>query len=498
MEGGRKVLSVDQVYVIRRKVLVDGVGIRRVARELGVSRNTVRKYVGSPGPERRVRQARTRPVYEQVHGRLAALIEEWTPRTAGKQRLTAARLHTALREEGFSVGRTLVQEVLRERRRQAAEVYVPLVHRPGDEAQVDFFDVRVDVAGARRRAWLFVLRLMYSGWDFAWIYERADQVSFLDGHVRAFAALGGVPHRCIYDNLKPAVRRLVLPERELTARFVALASHYLFEPCFTRRGEGHDKGGVEARGKGIRWQHLVPIPRGDTLAAINAAVGERLTAASAHRRDARGRTVAERLMEEQPVLLPLRMPAFEPRKVVPCSVSSSAKVRVDGAVYSVPSRWARLAATAYVGPTDVRLVCRGETVEHPRQPFGGARIRYRHYLPELARKPQALRQVAAELLAELGEPFAQCWRLLVDAHGPREAARTFARVLEAIGTHGEPAVADALRQALAAERTDLLALGLLRPRAAAPVAVPAPLAAYTVPSPSARAYDALLARVEEA
>jgi transposase len=185
------VLSVDQAYWIRRKVLVEGMKIRRVAREMRVSRNTVRKYLGQSEPRREERTPRERPVYEAVVPRLEALIEEWTPRTEGKQRLTAARLHAELRREGFTVGRTLVQEVMRERRRQAAEVYMPLVHRAGDEAQIDFFDVRVDVGGERRRAWMFVLRLMYSGWDFAWIYEWADQVSFLDGHVRAFRALGG-------------------------------------------------------------------------------------------------------------------------------------------------------------------------------------------------------------------------------------------------------------------------------------------------------------------
>lgn len=491
-------LSVDQVYVIRRKVLVDGLGIRRVAREFGVSRNTVRKYLGEAEPRRKTAKVRRRPVFEAVFPRLEALIEEWTPRTEGKQKLTAARLHEELRSEGFTVGCTLVQEVLRERRRQAAEVYVPLVHRPGDEAQIDFFDVRVDVGGERRRAWMFVLRLMYSGRDFAWIYERADQVSFLDGHVRAFAALGGVPHRCIYDNLKPAVRRLVLPERDLTARFTALASHYLFEPCFTRRGEGHDKGGVEARGKGIRWQHLVPIPRGETLEAINEALAERLAEQAATRRDREGRTAAERFAEERPILLPLREPEFEARKLVPCSVSSSAKVRIDGATYSVPSRWALLEASAYVGPTDVRILCRGESICHPRQPFGGTCIHYRHYLPELARKPQALRQVAAELLTELGEPFGRCWRLLVDAHGPREAARSFARVIGAVVTYGEAVVAQALEQALAAERTDLLALGTILQRPApATIEVPTTLAAHTVAGVSAAAYDALLGGEEE-
>ena len=84
---------------------------------------------------------------------------------------------------------------------------MPLVWRPGDAAQVDFFEVTVDVAGERQKAWKLVIRLMSSGRDFVWLYERCNQMAFLDGHVRAFEHFGGVPARCIYDNLTAAVKR---------------------------------------------------------------------------------------------------------------------------------------------------------------------------------------------------------------------------------------------------------------------------------------------------
>ena len=90
------------------------------------------------------------------------------------------------------MGVTVVKEAVAEWKRQRREVFVPLTYRPGDLAEVDFFEVLVDVDGTRRKAWLFLMRLMYSGRDFAWIYERQDQISFLDGHVRAFAHFGGV------------------------------------------------------------------------------------------------------------------------------------------------------------------------------------------------------------------------------------------------------------------------------------------------------------------
>ena len=122
-------------------------------------------------------------------------------------------------------------------KRQRREVFVPLTYRPGDLAGVDFFEVLVDVDGTRRKAWPFLMRLMYSGRDFVWIYERQDQVSFLDGHVRAFTHFGGVPARLAYHNLKATVARILVGGgRALTARVAALASHYLFEPCFCRPG----------------------------------------------------------------------------------------------------------------------------------------------------------------------------------------------------------------------------------------------------------------------
>jgi transposase len=187
--------------------------------------------------------------------------------------LTATRLHELLRAEGQRVGVTVVKEAVAEWKRQRREVFVPLTYRPGDLAEVDFFEVLVDVDGTRRKAWLFLMRLMYSGRDFAWIYERQDQISFLDGHVRAFAHFEGVPARVAYDNLRAAVVRILVGgARTLTPRFAALASHYLLEACFCRPGEGHDKGGVESRGKAVRQQALVPIPVDPTLAGINAAL----------------------------------------------------------------------------------------------------------------------------------------------------------------------------------------------------------------------------------
>lgn len=487
----------DQVHVIRHKVLVDGRSQRQVAKEFGISRVTVRKYVEGAVPARHEPTARARPVWEKVGPRIAALLAASKDWTAGKQQLTATRLHELLIAEGHRVGVSLVKAAVAEWRRQRREVFVPLTYRPGDLAEVDFFEVVVDVAGTRRKAWLFLMRLMYSGRDFAWIYERQDQISFLDGHVRAFAHFGRVPARLAYDNLKAAVVRILVGgERTLTARFAALASHYLFEPCFCRPGEGHDKGGVESRGKAVRRQTLTPIPRALTLEAINQALLARMDARLATGRDHTGETIGTRFAVEGPACRAVPAP-FVAEATTLVTVSPRALVRLEGAVYSVPCRWAGLDLVARVGATRITIVGRdGTPIGHPRTRFGQRSIDYRHYLPELARKPQAVRQVLPELLRDLGDPFPAVWAHFHAAHPAREAARLLAKVLGQIEAHGLAHVAAVVEGALRAGTPVLLAL-LPAPAAVALDAgdVPPALRDIEVRSGCAADYDGWLGEV---
>jgi transposase len=489
----------DQVHVVRHKVLVEGRSQRSVAQELGLARVTVRKYLGQASTARRVEaRPRPRPVWEAVAPRLHALLVESGQWTGGKQRLTATRLHELLQAEGHHVGVTVVRDAVAEWKRQRREVFVPLTYRPGDLAEVDFFEVLIDIDGTRRKAWLFLMRLMYSGRDFAWIYERQDQISFLDGHVRAFAHFDGVPARVAYDNLRAAVVRILVGgARTLTPRFTALASHYLLEACFCRPGEGHDKGGVEARGKAVRHQALVPIPSGPTLAGINATLLAQMDARLDTTRDAVGQTIGVRFAEEQRLFRVLPVP-FASEATTLATVTPRALVRLEGAYYSVPTRWAGVDVVVRTGATTVTIVGReGTRIQHPRRRFGQRSIDYRHYLSELARKPQAVRQVLPELLRDLGAPFPAIWDQLHAAHGPREAARLLAKVLGHLDTHGPDIVVPALRAALVAGTPLLLALtpASIIPGCLAPEAVPAHLRDLEIASGCAADYDGWLAAV---
>lgn len=474
----------DQVYVIRHKVLVEKQSARRVAREFGISRNTVRRYLKGAEPGVRNSGQRGSPKSDAIRSVVLSLLAESAKWTEGKQRLTLARLHQLVRSQGHDVGVSCVGDIVREHRRRTREVFVPLDYPPGDLAEVDFFEVFVDVAGVRRRVHMFVMRLMHAKRDFAWLYARQDQIAFLDGHVRAFSHFGAVPHRVAYDNLKAAVVRvLVGSERELSSRFAAMASHYLLEPCFARPRTGHDKGGVEARGKHIRWQHLVPIPATDTLEAASQALLARLDAQSD----------AERFAAEHASMIAHPATQFCAAAVERVWVDGRSLVRVASATYSVPCTWARLEITAFVGADNIAFHGPDAIVAHARVGRRERSIVYRHYLRELARKPQALRQVSHKLIAELGEPFGETWRMLVEGVGPKRAAQTMARVLSHLETQGEQAVRSALANALVRGEPPLVALA--QPQAQRLLAthdVPASVRELVIESASASSFDALL------
>ena len=167
-------------------------------------------------------------------------------RVPKKQRHTAKRIFERLRDEyGFDGGYTIVKDYVREHRRQTREMFVPLFHPPG-QAQCDFGEALVVIGGVEQKAHCFVLDLPHSDGCFVKAYPAETTEAFLDGHVSAFAFLGGVPQSILYDNTKLAVAKILGDgRRQRTRSFTEFQSHYLFDDRFGRPGKGNDKGKVE-------------------------------------------------------------------------------------------------------------------------------------------------------------------------------------------------------------------------------------------------------------
>jgi transposase len=223
---------------IRKDRRVAGSSIRELAGRHQVHRRTVRQALDSAvPPPRKSYPQRPRPAIDAY----AAVIDAWlladgqVPR---KQRHTARRVWQRLvAEHGATVSEVTVSRYVARRRTELGldrvEVVVPQAHLPGAEAEVDFGEFYASIAGTMLKLWMFVLRLSCSGRAFHVAFATQAQEAFLEGHVLAFEHFGTVPGRIRYDNLKPAVVRVLKGrDRSEAERFIALRSHYGFDSFF--------------------------------------------------------------------------------------------------------------------------------------------------------------------------------------------------------------------------------------------------------------------------
>lgn len=247
----------EQFERIRRDHRDGGLSVRALAAKHKVHRRTVRQALADAVPPQRKTPQRQAPVL----GPHEATVRGWLSedlKAPRKQRHTARRIWQRLmEEEGAVVAESSVRHLVARLRREIGadrgDVVVPQTHLPGVEAEVDFGEFAAVIAGVMMKLFMFCLRLSHSGKAVHVAYANQSQESFLDGHVQAFAALGGVPTGMIrYDNLKPAVIRVALGrERFEHPRFIALRSHYGYDSFFSHprlprcarkgRGRGRDR-----------------------------------------------------------------------------------------------------------------------------------------------------------------------------------------------------------------------------------------------------------------
>lgn len=416
--------KVDLYAAIRRDART-GMSLRALKRKYGVGFETVQRALISalPEPQKEMRPRETRldpykPVIDAI-----LTVDLTAPR---KQRHTVKRIFDRLLDEhdavdiSYQMVRAYVAVRREEIRLQAGkgvvDAFVPQTHKPGAEAEVDFGDVTVKLAGELVTCYLFAFRLSYSG--------KAVH--------RIFASAG-------YDNLRAAVAQVLgLSRSRVEAeRWTAFRSHHGLEAFYCQPGirGAHEKGGVEGQIGWFRRNHLVPVPEVATLAELNAMIDRWDQEDDARRIRSRPRTIGEYFAAEQPLLAPLPEELFETGRISTPRVDRYSQICVRMNRYSVPVRLIGRTGRVMLHASELVVYDgREEVARHERLIARGAtRLELDHYLEALIRKPGALPGATALDQARAAGRFTPIhdawWQAAVKAHGEREGTRALIEVL---------------------------------------------------------------------
>jgi transposase len=364
MLGGR---TVKQIYELQ----AEGYSVRAIARALGLSRNSVRKYLRAEA----IPQPRPRPKRGSKLDAYAAHVE----RRLAEGVQNCVVLLRELRAQGYAGSYSLLKEYVHPlRRRSAVRPTARFETAPGEQAQVDFGGFRYAAPdGTHRSLWAFVLVLSWSRAIYLEFVRRADLPTFLRCHAHAFEHLGGLPRRCLYDNTKLVVLgREADGEPRWNPRFLDFARRLGLDPRLCRPYRAQTKGRVESGIKYVRG-NFWPTARFTDLADLNrqaAAWADGVAAARVH-----GTTrerPADRLVAERAHLLPPPAPdRLAPFLREERTVGRDGYVAWERAWYGVPWRWAGRAVQLQA-EADLVEIFAGEDrlAVHPRATRRGQRL----------------------------------------------------------------------------------------------------------------------------
>ena len=428
----------DMIGKIRRLHARDKLSEREIARRTGLSRNTVSKWLHAPLTEapkyrRDPRPNKLSPFEDALKQALTA-----DARRPKHERRTARALHAQIKAAGYAGGYSAVTDFVRAWRLgegQAANVtaYVPLNFQLGEAFQFDWSEEGLVVGGIYYRVQVAHLKLCASRAFWLVAYPSQGHEMLFDAHTRSFAALGGVAHRGIYDNMRTAVDKVHKGKgRTVNARFAVMCAHYLYDPDFCNVASGWEKGRVEKNVQDSRRRIWIEAARRrfGSFAELNAWLGERCRALWSEVRHPEHSqfSVAEMLEHERPHLMPMPEP-FDGYVEKPARVSSTCLVSVARNRYSVPCELAGQMVSTRLYPTSVVVVADDVVVaRHERlSNAGDTRYDWQHYIPLVQRKPGALRNGAP--FADMPETLQQLRRgLLRQAGGDRVMAQVLAIV----------------------------------------------------------------------
>ena len=437
-------ISMEMMGKIRRMYFRDKLSLHEISKRTGLSRNTIRKWVRAPEAVQPAYLRRA--IFNKLsafHATLEQALKADSLR-AKQQRRSAKALFEQIKSEGYDGGYSQLTAFVRAWRGaqgKALRAFVPLTFALGEAFQFDWSEEGLLIGGIYQRMQVSHLKLCASRAFWLVAYPSQGHEMLFDAHTRSFSALGGVPRRGIYDNMKTAVDKVQKGKgRTVNARFAVMCAHYLFDPDFCNVASGWEKGIVEKNVQDSRRRIWLDAQDGQfhSFEELNAWLSQRCRALwhELPHPQYSGLSVAEVLELERAEMMPMPT-AFDGYVERPVRVSSTGLISVARNRYSVPCEFAGRWVSSHLYPDRVEVITDDVRITSHARLLDRDQVGYdwQHYIPLIERKPGALRN---------GAPFADMPKsLCLLKHGLMRHAggdKVMAQVLAAVPVAGLEAV----------------------------------------------------------
>lgn len=438
-------ITMEMMGKIRRMYLRDKMSLHEIARRTGLSRNTIRRWLREPAEAAPPRYSRSKKPgkLSAFHAALEQALKADSHRPKQNRR-TAKDLFAQIKADGYKGGYTQLTAFIRNwcaDQGQKPHAFVPLKFELGEAFQFDWSEEGLVIGGIYRRMQVSHLKLCASRAFWLVAYPSQGHEMLFDAHTRSFAALGGIPRRGIYDNMKTAVDKVNKGKgRIVNARFAVMCAHYLFDADFCNVASGWEKGVVEKNVQDSRRRIWLEAQnqRFGSFEELNAWLGERCRALWGELRhpEYKELSVAEMLEQEHSHMMPMPT-AFDGYVESSARVSSTCLVNVQRNHYSVPCELAGKMVSIRLYPNQVVAVSDDVIAASHARLIEREQVRYdwQHYIALIERKPGALRNGAP--FADMPAPLKQLRLGLLRNKG---GDRVMAQVLAAVPRAGLEAV----------------------------------------------------------
>ncbi len=447
--------------------------VKRVARDLGISKNTIKKYIESNEPPRTAIPSARKSRMATFENAVDQLLRE-TPA------ITASRIFAVIRDRGnpdFRLSESSVRKYVASRRRRLVpkESFVRQVYAPGDQVQFDFKDVVARIGGIETKLHLFSSRLSYSTAIQARCFHTEDRPALFDGILRSCEKFGGIAREGVFDNASTAVTCVLRGRaRTLNPEFAEFSGSLVLPMEFAAPAKGNEKGGVEGLHGYIEDNFFRPMPDFASLDDLNANLAR--FCERDMQRKVGGECVADRFEREAKALRPLPTVLPQPCIREYARVNKFSEMQYKTNRYSVPSRFAHRNAVIEVFSDRLRMVVDDEVAAEHSRCFGRnqAILEPLHFMEVLSRKHRAVER--AEVFNN--PRFHESLRALLHryvAHERLTAGKQFMRVIALLDEHRMEALVHAVETAAMKGTDDPAAIALLLQQKAHPYRTVAPL-----------------------